>query len=59
MDKLYDEEVNRYYILCDICKGRIYVENNEWYGDDHWELDGKIICEDCIHDYVRSKKRTL
>lgn len=59
MDKLYDEEVNRYYILCDICKGRIYVENNEWYGDDHWELDEKIICEDCIHDYVRSKKRTL
>ena len=49
----------RDYIPCDICEKPLYRRDGEYDGEDYWELDENIICEDCIHDYVRSKKRTL
>lgn len=52
-------EKNRDFIECDICHKPIYRQDGGYDGDDYWELDELIICEDCKWDYVSSKRRTL
>lgn len=38
---------------CDICGEKIAYESSKSYQDDCYEIDGDIICEDCIEKYVR------
>lgn len=50
---------NRDFIECDICHKPIYREDGEYDGDDYYETEDGDICEDCIRDYIRSKRRVL
>jgi hypothetical protein len=33
--------------MCDICNGSIYD------GDEYYDVDGTIICEECIGDFKK------
>lgn len=41
-------------VKCDICGAEIYMENDLYEQDDAYEIDGNIICGDCIDAYVRN-----
>lgn len=43
--ELANEETDIAYV-CDICDGNVY------YGDTYYDIDGLIICEDCIEKYL-------
>lgn len=50
---------NRDFIECDICHKPIYRMDGTYEGDDYYDMEDGNICEDCIYDYMRSKRRTL
>ena len=50
---------NRDFILCDMCKSKIYREDSTHYGDDYYELNDMTICEECISDYLKEHKRVF
>lgn len=39
------------YCRCDECGGDIY------YGNEYWNYDGDIVCEDCEPDYRKKHFR--
>lgn len=49
----------REFILCSICKRKIYYAGNGYDGDDYYDMEDGDICEDCIWDYMKNKRRTL
>lgn len=38
---------------CVCCGCELKYENDRHYQDDAFEINGEIVCEDCITDYVR------
>ena len=54
-----EPDPGRDFILCDNCSGYIYREDEENYGDKYYELDGVIICEHCLSEYLKVHKRVL
>ena len=39
------------FCRCDVCGNDIH------YGNDYYDFDGDIVCEDCERDYVREHFR--
>ena len=50
------EQASRDYMECSCCGGRIFREDKTHHGDIYYELEGVVICEDCILDYIRKFK---
>lgn len=40
------------YCQCDMCGEPIYD------GEDYWDINGDIVCEDCLLEYMQCFKRT-
>lgn len=44
-------------IKCDICDGEIYLEDDCYYGDIYYNIDGYDICEECILEYMKAYRK--
>lgn len=53
------EVTGRDFILCDICEQPIYREDSMYEGDKYYKINGLVICEECIRDYVKSCGKEL
>ncbi|MCH1984187.1 hypothetical protein MCG98_16595 [Ruminococcus sp. OA3] len=52
-----EELAERPHIECDWCHGYIY-ECDDWHdGDFKTKLNGLIICDDCLSDYIKSIRK--
>lgn len=38
---------------CPVCGEVVYGENGKWEKDDAFEIDGEIIHEDCVIEYLK------
>lgn len=45
------------YILCDECGYEIYLEDDRYYGDTYYEIDGYDICDECILQFIKKYKK--
>lgn len=44
-------------IECDYCHGPVYKADDEHYGDDYYEVNGMVICDNCIRQYLKEIKK--
>lgn len=45
-------EKKRKSLKCSCCKEEIYYENEKYDQDPCFQIDGNILCEDCVMEYV-------
>lgn len=45
------------HIHCEVCGCEIYLQSNTHEGDKHLEIDGKIRCRECAHDWLEEQLR--
>lgn len=48
---------DRPYKTCEVCGSRIYEEDDTYDGDEYYEVDDIIICEDCFFEWARDNLR--
>ena len=59
LDLHREPDPGRDFILCDNCNGYIYREDDQYYGDTVYDLDGLQICEHCLSEYLKEHRRRL
>lgn len=52
-----EELAQRPHIECDRCHSYIYRADDYYDGDVIYELDGLVLCEECVGSYVREHRR--
>ena len=52
-----EELAQRPHIECDRCHGYIYRADDYYDGDVIYELDGLVLCEECVGSYVKEHRR--
>lgn len=58
MDAENEQETKRQaYASCGRCGVDLYEEDETYYDDTSYFIDGMHICECCIGEYLQSKKR--
>ena len=53
-DRMMDTQQQEMVVFktCDMCGGEIYE------GDEYYDFDDEVICEDCLMDYVNEFRKT-
>ena len=52
-----DEETGQRYAECWYCGKPIYIADQSHCGDMCYEVEGALICEDCLVDYMNDNYR--
>lgn len=50
---LYEDEIERKHMNCNCCGNLIYYGDFKYEQDPCYQIEEKVVCEDCISDYVK------
>lgn len=56
-ERYYTSFTDREHLTCAFCGRPIYREDKTHYGDVYYEIDGVIVCDDCVMDYIEKNRK--